>query len=334
MLLSLILPTYNVEAYLGKCINSCLRQDLTKSDYEIIVVIDGSPDNSLDIAKEFQEKNSNVKVVFRENGGLSVARNTGLAVATGEFVWFIDSDDYIKENILAGIVGRLKDNKLDSLWIGWQDVDRYGNVEPPFAPHAYSNNLDVMSGKDFMAKVLSNYLYAWSFIYRRTFLKENNLFFTEGMFYEDTDFAFRSLPLVGRIQFYDKVCYNYLQRNGSIVHHTNMKKLEDICRNCISASKSMQKCEEPLKRFYKICFSANYIFFLKEVLKSEYISPSYIIEQTKLNHFGKVRMYGDLKTNIIGLTYNLLGIELCCFVFGVLIKLYRCLTLFRPKAIL
>ena len=86
MLLSLILPVYNVEAYLGRCIESCLNQDLPKSEYEIIVVIDGSPDNSIDVAKRYQEKNKNIKIVTRENGGLSAARNTGVQVASGDYV--------------------------------------------------------------------------------------------------------------------------------------------------------------------------------------------------------------------------------------------------------
>ena len=114
MLLSIILPVYNVEAYLGRCINSCLCQDLPKDNYEIIVVIDGSPDNSIEVARRFQSDNDNVKIVVRENGGLSAARNTGLEAASGDYVWFIDSDDYIEENILGDIVRNLQSNQLDA----------------------------------------------------------------------------------------------------------------------------------------------------------------------------------------------------------------------------
>lgn len=317
MLVSFILPVYNVKAYLGKCLESCLSQDLPKRDFEIIVVIDGSPDNSLEVAKEYQKENDNIKIVLRENGGLSAARNTGLSAATGDFVWFIDSDDYVKENILAGIVGRLKEGQLDSLWVDWQDVTEKESVLPPFAPHINCKNLDVMSGKEFMANVLSNYLYAWSFIYRRSFLNDNKLLFTEGMFYEDTDFAFRSLPLVQRIQYYDKVCYNYLQREGSIVHHTNKRKLEDICKNCVSATVALRKCDKSLKRFYQICYTSYYMLFLKEVIKSKNKDYSlYLVEQTKKHGFGKVSMFGNLKTKIIGFVYNLLGAKMCVRMFA------------------
>lgn len=323
MKLSLVLPVYNVEAYLGKCIESCLCQNLPQSEYEIIIVIDGSPDHSIDVAKRYQKKNDNVKIVTRQNGGLSAARNTGLSEASGEYVWFIDSDDHIEKNVLCGIYECLKSNDLDALWLGWRDVDEKGHVIPPFAPHSFSNIQNVMSGHEFMAKVLSNYLYAWSFVYRRTFLQENGLQFTEGMYYEDTDFAFRSLPLVQRIQLYGNVCYNYLQREGSIVHHTNKRKLEDICKNCISATAALQICDESLKRFYQICFTSYYMLFIKEVIKSqnkEY--AAYLIGQTKQNSFGKVAMFGNVSTKVIGIIYNLFGVKWCVLVFSSIKKYF------------
>lgn len=310
MLLSLILPVYNVEAYLGRCIESCLRQNLPKSDYEIIVVIDGSPDHSEDVAKKFQKTNDNIRIINKVNGGLSAARNTGLKTALGEFVWFIDSDDYIEENVLLDITEQLKTNRLDCLWLDWQEVDERGDIIPPFAPHYYREDRDVMSGNVFMSKVLSNYLFAWTFVYRRSFLLEHDLLFAEGMFYEDTDFAFRSLPLVQRIQQIGRVCYNYLQRDGSIVHNTNMRKLEDISKNCVSATIAMKECEPSQKRFYKMCFTSFYLLFLKEVLKSknrEY--AEYLIAQTRHNGFGKVYMFGNIKTKLIGFLYNILGVK-------------------------
>lgn len=312
MLLSLILPVYNVEAYLGKCLESCLRQDLPKTDYEIIVVIDGSPDHSMDVAKDYQKNYGNIKIVTRENGGLSAARNTGLMAASGEYVWFIDSDDYISDNCLLDIVGRLQKCQLDALWIGWDEINADGSLIPPFAPHCYREREEVMTGKEFMAKVLSNYLYAWSFVYKSSFLQDNQLSFTEGMYYEDTDFAFRSLPKASRIQQYENVCYHYLQRADSIVHFTNMRKLEGICQNCISAAIALKGCDRSLRRFYQICFTAFYMFFIKEVLKSKNIDyANFLLEQSFIHNFGKVSMYGNMKTKLIGLVYNLMGVKWC-----------------------
>lgn len=321
MLLSIVLPVYNVEDYLPKCIEKCENQDLQKVDYELIVVIDGSPDNSIEVAKKYQEIYTNIRVVTRENGGLSAARNTGLKTAEGDYVWFVDSDDYINNDILAGIASQLRENNLDALWLDWQDVNEDGTILPAFAPHAYKNCTNTMSGSQFMADVLSNYLYAWSFIYRRTFLLSNNLLFTEGMYYEDTDFAFRSLPLIKRIKKYNKVCYNYLQREGSIVHNTSMRKLEDICKNCVSATKLLKSSEQSIKRFYQVCFTSYYMLFFKEVLKSKNKKfANYLIDETYRNDFGKVSMFGNFKTKLIGAVYNLLGVKISLRIFSLLIK--------------
>ena len=321
MQISLILPVYNVEEYLGKCIESCLSQNLPRSEYEIIIVIDGSTDNSIQVAKRYQSENDNIRIVERENGGLSAARNTGLKEARGKYIWFIDSDDYIQKNVLVDIVRQMNQLNLDSLWIGWEDVDEHGVAIPPFAKHAYSKRSDVMTGHDFMTNVLNNYLYAWSFIYKAEFIRHHQLSFTEGMYYEDADFAFRSLPLLSRIQLYDKKCYYYLQRKGSITSYMNKKKLNDIAKNCITTSTLLKSCDRPLKRFYQICYTSYYMLFLKEVLKSGNKDfKHFLVEQTALNKFGKVSMFGNLNTKIIGAIYNVLGVKLCLYILSKFIR--------------
>lgn len=321
MLLSIVLPVYNVEAYLPKCIESCENQDLSKSDYEVIIVIDGSPDHSIDVAKQYQLSFDNIKIVTKKNGGQSSARNTGLEVASGSYVWFVDPDDFIEENILGRIIKKLHDGDLDILWIDWQDIDENGNIISPFAPHAYCDNNTVMKGTEFMSKVLNNYLYAWCFIYRRSFLLEHALRFTEGMYYEDADFAFRSLPLVRRIQRYKKICYNYLQRENSTVHHTDMRKLKDISKNCVTATNALRTCEQSLKRFYQICFTSFYMLFLKEVLKSKNKGyANFLMTETQLYSFGRVSLFGNFKTKLIGMFYNLFGVRATLRILGFLIK--------------
>ena len=98
MKLSIIIPMYNVEPYIEKCLLSCLNQNIPHADYEIIVVNDGSPDGSLGIARRIASTVDNMLIVSQENGGLSAARNKGLSYAKGEYVWFVDSDDWIEEN--------------------------------------------------------------------------------------------------------------------------------------------------------------------------------------------------------------------------------------------
>lgn len=318
MKFSLILPVYNVEKYLAKCLDSCLKQDIPLSEYEIIVVIDGSPDNSKQIAKDYQNQYENIIVIERQNGGLSAARNTGLYNARGEYVWFIDSDDYIMPNILGGIYRVLSTNDLDCCWLQWKEVDEQGIILPPFAPHLQKADETVMSGEAFMANVLSNYLYTWSFVFSRSFLETNRLLFKEGMYYEDTDFAIKFLPLINKIKLLYKVCYLYQQRSDSIVHSTTMSKLRDISQNCKNAYSAYLSQPKPIKKFYLRCYSAFYLLYLKEVIKSKKTEfAELLVNDTKQNHFGKVMLYGNLTTKLIAILYNSLGVETTLKIFRV-----------------
>ena len=228
MLLSLILPTYNVEAYLGKCIESCLNQDLPKSEYEIIVVIDGSPDHSINIAKRYQENNDNIKIITRENGGLSAARNTGLKAANGEYVWFVDSDDSITENCLKAIYEEMTQYNLDALWLKWCNMNKFHNIIPLYDCTLCKEDDEIHEGLDFMCSVMGIYYFAWSFVFKRNFLIDNGFLFKEGLFYEDTEFAYRVLPAAKRIKLFCKVCYTYNIRQGSIAQTIPSKKIYDL----------------------------------------------------------------------------------------------------------
>lgn len=323
MKLSLILPVYNVEKYLGSCIESCLHQDIPKEEYEIIVVIDGSPDNSIDIAQTYASKNANIRIIERPNGGLSAARNTGLIHAQGEYVWFIDSDDFIENNCFKDITDTLQKENLDCLWIQWKQIDEHQSVLPQYTPYIKRNLQHVMDGQEFMAKVLSNHLYAWSFIYRRDFLKREKLIFTEGMFYEDTDFALRALPLVRTIKLFDRVCYNYLFRKGSITHEISEKKLLDILTNASNEYKLYQKEKnKDLKNFYHLGYSCFILLALKEVAKTDNKQLQSLFFSMS-SHIKNVKVHGNTPTKLICLIYNMLNARLSYSIAHFLLKKMR-----------
>lgn len=115
MFLSIIIPVYNVEKYLPECLDSCLNQDIPLSDYEIICVDDGSPDNCGAILDNYAEKYDNIVVIHKENGGVSSARNAGIDVARGDYMWFVDSDDTIKANLLKGLKKHIYETACDIL---------------------------------------------------------------------------------------------------------------------------------------------------------------------------------------------------------------------------
>lgn len=327
MKISLILPIYNVEKYLPRCIDSCLNQDIPKTDYEIILVVDGSPDNSIKIAREYSDKFNNVVVVERKNGGLSAARNSGLKVAKGEYVWFIDSDDYIKSNVLGGIIRDLDKNALDCLWIKWVCVDEKDNVLREYAPHRKSEDVGVMPGNKFASSVLSTYLHAWSFIYRKKFLDSRYLLFRTGMFYEDCEFAFRAVPQINRIKLHNEICYFYVQRAGSIVHTLDEKKLSDVRDNILLAFNQHNSCsnDKGLSLFYKKCYSVLIVMEIKEIARMSENSLSFYNLKSFLekNHIKNVTVLGNGFAKLISIVYNFLGLRLAFAIASLSVKMKK-----------
>ena len=124
--ISLIVPVYNVEDFVARCLNSLLEQNMSYEDYEIIIVNDGSTDSSLEIIQPYLEKYPNCKLIDKPNGGLSSARNAGLNVALGEYIWFVDSDDFIMPNLLDDLYKECSSNDLDVLWMEWRRVSELG----------------------------------------------------------------------------------------------------------------------------------------------------------------------------------------------------------------
>ena len=130
--ISLIVPVYNVEDFVARCLNSLLEQNMSYEDYEIIIVNDGSTDSSLEIIQPYLEKYPNCKLINKPNGGLSSARNAGLNVALGEYIWFVDSDDFIMPNLLDDLYKECSSNDLDVLWMEWRRVSELGIELPSF----------------------------------------------------------------------------------------------------------------------------------------------------------------------------------------------------------
>lgn len=212
MCISIVIPMYKVELYIEKCLLSCIRQNLSYDEYEIIVVNDGSPDNSLIIAEQIATTVKNIHVVSQSNKGLSAARNTGLSLAKGEYVWFVDSDDWIEENCLGRISTLLKKD-VDILQLQYRKVYENGgpNVEVPFySIDGIKNGREIISLGGLPAPAQFS-------IYKREFLRKNGLEFYEGILHEDSEFKPRATYLAESIMSDTEVCYNYLQRSsGSI----------------------------------------------------------------------------------------------------------------------
>lgn len=216
---SIIIPVYNVEEYLDRCLKSILNQ--TYSNYEVIIVNDGSPDNSDNIIKSYEKEDKRFKGYKKVNGGLSDARNYGLKYATGDYLIFIDADDYIENNYLEKVNDVLERNKdIDVLKFKIKLVDEGGNLI------RMENGLNKEGVTSFEELVKLEFLEpAWSYVYKLSFWKENNFTYLKGMIHEDFGLTPEILMKANKIYYLNSYLYNYVQRNGSIMSSNNKEKL-------------------------------------------------------------------------------------------------------------
>lgn len=233
MKLSIIVPVYNVEAYLQKCVDSLLAQDLPASDYEIILVDDGATDGSGALCDTLAAARGNIRVIHQENRGLSGARNAGIPVAFGEYIIFVDSDDFLEPNVLGGLVKEMEDKQLDILRFNYQNVDMDGGV---FEPNKYSKPFvdysgEVCDGETFLNERLGFACYAWQFIVKSSILHQEGNGFQEGIYFEDVEWTPRILLQAGRVASTDTVVYDYLYRTGSIARNTDNEKKRKAIRD-------------------------------------------------------------------------------------------------------
>lgn len=220
MKFSVVIPVYNVEQYLPQCLESLLAQNYT--DFEVICVNDGSTDRSRELLSAWEIQFPQMRVIDRENGGLSAARNTGLDVATGDYVVFVDSDDWVEptmlfrlakavngEDMICFACRRTDNNAHDTILHeqtdGWSHYNRHAleHREVPF-------------------------VCVWQRCYRREFLMDNSLHFREGILHEDNEFTPRAFLRAKRIKVIPDVLYIYRVRPGSIMTTRGLRSKESL----------------------------------------------------------------------------------------------------------
>ena len=240
--LSIIVPIYGVEQYLRKCIDSLLDQDIPSSEYEIILVDDGGHDNCPQICDEYAAAHKNIRVAHRENGGLSAARDSGIEVAQGEYVMFIDSDDYIEPNVLKGLLEQVERENLDVLRYRLQYVNPQYEVYNPYKSDPFKGNdysEEPTDGVTFLNERMNTQCYAWAFVLKRELL--GDCLFTPGIYFEDTDWTPRMLVRAKRVASTETVVYNYLMREGSITNAVNRSKQKKVLDDKMRLIETMQQ---------------------------------------------------------------------------------------------
>lgn len=216
---SIIVPVYNIEKYIEDCLNSLVNQ--TIQDIEILVVNDGSTDNSQDIIEKYAQKYDNIKSYIKENGGLSDTRNFGLSKATGEYIVFIDGDDWIEKNALELLYNSAKENDSDIVICDFENVYENGNRE---IKQQIDTTIEDIQ-KAYMIAMPSS----CNKLFKKDFLNSIGFKFYTGIFYEDL----AVYPIVAskakKISYVNEPLYKYRIRSGSIMNQQkNTKKLLDI----------------------------------------------------------------------------------------------------------
>ena len=222
--LSFIVPIYNVERFLPKCLHSIIDNDWNEITYEIIIVDDASPDRSVEIAKEFAEKHENITVISQENKGLGGARNTGITKAKGDYLFFLDSDDFLKPNEIQELIKIATNNNLDLLEFGADRVDQhYRFIDQVFK----KENSLILDGLSYIAKYNFDNS-ACNKLYKRSFIVENEIVFFENTYIEDAPFNGEAFSKAQRVQSVPNTPIIFYQNQNSITRKKrtgeNLKK--------------------------------------------------------------------------------------------------------------
>lgn len=218
--LSFIVPVYNTEEYISRCLNSLVNQNIPVADYEIIVINDGSTDNSFAILNEYASKYSNIIVLNQNNKGLSATRNSGVVVAKGKYLWHIDSDDWIVENCINELLKICRNDDLDML-----EVAPSISVSQDFVNDIQANPYSrIYSGKELLVNQKA-VIGTWAYLIKRDFILQNSLLFFPGIQNDDVEFTPRALYFASHVRLMNFSVYYYFQRGGSIVHSFSENRL-------------------------------------------------------------------------------------------------------------
>ncbi len=283
---SFIVPVYNTEKYLKKCLDSLVNQ--TYKDFEIIVVNDGSTDKSSNIISKYQKKYKNIIVIDKENEGLSMARNRGVQKSSGKYIIFVDSDDYVSNKLLEEVDKKIDDNDILRFQIATED-EEYTKIN-----EYHEEGFESMCGYDAF-KYLSSYHFvepAWCYVIRKNYYIENKFSFKKGVYHEDFGLIPYVIYKARKVKSIDFIGYYYIQRNGSIMNNNDYKKTVKKAFDMLEQYKTMRLFAKNINRknnlddYFLSYISNSVIVKARELKKDE--KKVYINELKKLNVFDGV----------------------------------------------
>lgn len=322
MKISVIIPIYNVGFYLQECVNSVIKQ--TYKNLEIILVDDGSTDECPNICDTYAKQYSNVKVVHKQNGGLSDARNVGILNSTGDYLLFLDADDFWKDSTaVQSLVNRINLTHADLLNYSYikyyEDLKKYINYFEDMEPLPLEfNKLESIQ------YLLDNNLYiasACNKLIKKSLFEDGNLYFVKGIYSEDIDWCLRLLIKAESVDFICENFYCYRQRSGSITHTINDKKCHDLTNNILKCFSMVNKSESLQDVLYKYVAYQYGTFFITQAVAENYQSECI----NKLSNYKWVLKYhsNNKKLIILNIMVTLFGYKLSCKIIRFFIRLRR-----------
>lgn len=228
--LSIVVPVYNVETYIRSCVESIYNQGLNTNNFELILINDGTQDNSFAMIADILQY-PNIIIIEQPNQGLSVARNAGLEHAKGEYILFVDSDDLLLPHTIQSLISYALESMADMVIADYLDMtDEEILQNKPFEQH--QGNSEKEYGSDIFLKLLEpRECYVWRTLYRKEFLVKNCISFIKGIYFEDVVFTTNCYLKANIAVRVHKIFYIYRQRSGSIVSTINKKKILDLIFN-------------------------------------------------------------------------------------------------------
>ena len=275
MKVSIIIPVYKAEKYLSKCVDSVLNQSYT--DLEVILVEDGSPDNCGAICDDYAKKDSRIKVVHKENEGVSKARNAGLDIATGEYVQFVDSDDYLELQMTEKLVHAMKEQKVDMVLCGFYEknlnFEKVSKIE---------EETGIYKKKDFLMRIMNNpysfhYGVLWNKLFKRKVI-ERIRFSSDMDFGEDFIFNLHYLGKIEKIAVIEEPLYYYIRYNTDSLMYIQAVGKEDV-------QKYLRYLEKRLLIFHKYreFYKEQNMYENNKNKVNEYLLKVYISEKLEIN---------------------------------------------------
>ena len=283
--ISVIIPVYNVEKYIDKCLTSLVNQ--TIDNFEIIVVNDGTKDNSQDIIDKYKKEYPKlIKSIIKENGGQGSARNVGLSVAKGEYIAYVDSDDYIEFDMLEKLYNNAKENNSDIVVCGNHLVTENYDL---ICDEVYKNDLKIFNVKS-NPGILFDKMAVWNKIYKTSFLKTLNLEFRSKKWYEDFDFSTIVLLNAKRISLIEEPLYFYVLRQGSTMNNSNVKRnleIIDAFNNILDYTKKYKLYKKYYEELEFLAISHIYLYAIVRIIKSKADKKEKIKNINKLKNYLK-----------------------------------------------